>query len=75
MPATRLTSEQGQMLENHGVEEGFSDHLIRFALNSGLFEEIADQVRASTDTATKLGLHYTNIEAGHKHNEEDTPLK
>jgi hypothetical protein len=34
-PAVRLTNEQRQVLENCGVqEEGFADHLVRFALNN-----------------------------------------
>jgi hypothetical protein len=50
LPAVRLTNEQRQILENCGVqEEGFADHLVRFSLNSGLFEAIADRVRTFAD--------------------------
>jgi hypothetical protein len=49
-PAVRLTNEQRQVLENCGVqEEGFADHLVRFALNNGLFESVADRIRTSAD--------------------------
>lgn len=49
-PAVCLTNDQRQILENCGVqEEGFADHLVRFSLNNGLFESVADRVRTSAD--------------------------
>ena len=49
-PAVRLTNEQRQILKNCGVQDdGFADHLVRFELNNGVFEAIADRIRASVD--------------------------
>jgi hypothetical protein len=63
-PAVRLTNEQRQISENCGVqEEGFADHLVRFALNNGLFEATADRVRVSADRY-KCGASLHEHESG-----------
>jgi hypothetical protein len=48
-PAVKLRNEQRQILETCGIEDGFTGKISRFALNSGLFEVIADRVRVSAE--------------------------
>jgi hypothetical protein len=49
-PSVRLTNEQRRMIENCGIgEDVFSDSFERYLLNQGLFEALADRIRASAD--------------------------